>query len=83
MRYQDFWGVYHGKLGFLQEVNERQLYIRTSTETRTFQVAGGMLYGMNKKLATNTFKVYTQPDVVSLDLSSHGPMDAEPFLFLF
>jgi hypothetical protein len=56
--------VYHGKLGFLKAVDEKTLHVRTSTETRTFQVAGGVLYGMDKSMARRPFKVHTQPDNV-------------------
>lgn len=58
---QDFWSVYHGKLGFLQHVDERELYIRTSTETRTHQVAGGFLFGMDRSMLDRSFKIHTQP----------------------
>lgn len=46
---KDFYSVYgpHGPSPILsQGVNEKDLYIRTSTEDRTFQVAGGLLAGM-------------------------------------
>jgi hypothetical protein len=66
---QDFWDVYHKKLGLLNKVgegrDEDELYIRTSTETRTFQVAGGMLYGMDPSRGGNPFKVHNQPNTVS------------------
>ncbi|THH16964.1 hypothetical protein EW146_g3768 [Bondarzewia mesenterica] len=39
---KDFWGVYHDKLGFLESVNEHDIYIRTSVADRTFQVASGL-----------------------------------------
>ncbi|KZT03230.1 phosphoglycerate mutase-like protein [Laetiporus sulphureus 93-53] len=61
---QDFWAVYADKLGFLQTVNEHEIHIRTSTETRTFQVAGGLLVGMDREMATKTFPVTTQPSVI-------------------
>jgi hypothetical protein len=74
---KDFWGVYHDKLHFLTEVDEDQLYVRTSTETRTFQVAGGMLYGMDKRMAAKTFKVYTQPSVVRSFLLLPSSVEAD------
>lgn len=63
---QDFWNVYHTKLGFLEDINEEDIYIRTSTETRTHQVAGGLLYGMDPATAGRTFKIHTQPANVRL-----------------
>ncbi|KAI0920703.1 hypothetical protein AcV5_010377 [Taiwanofungus camphoratus] len=61
---KDFWSVYAHKLGFLQTINEDDIYVRTSTETRTFQVAGGLLTGMDPDMATKTFPVTTQPSVI-------------------
>ncbi|KAH9927379.1 phosphoglycerate mutase-like protein [Amylocystis lapponica] len=58
---KDFWSVYSDELGFLQTVNEDDIFIRTSTETRTFQVAGGLLAGMDSSMATRSFPVTTQP----------------------
>jgi hypothetical protein len=69
MRMQDLWAVYHGKLGFLKTVDERTIHVRTSTETRTFQVAGGLLYGMDRSIAHRPFKVHTQPDNVGIPSS--------------
>ncbi|KAI5999955.1 phosphoglycerate mutase-like protein [Pisolithus albus] len=61
---QDFWGVYHEKLGFLDHVNEKDIYIRTSTEPRTHQVAGAMLYGMDPDTAGKQWSVHMQPDII-------------------
>lgn len=61
---EDFWAVYAGELDFLQTVNEHDIFIRTSTETRTFQVAGGLLTGMDPAMATKTFPVTTQPSAI-------------------
>ncbi|THG96106.1 hypothetical protein EW145_g7840 [Phellinidium pouzarii] len=61
---QDFWSVYHDKVGFLQSVNPNDILVRTSTEPRTFQVAGGLLYGMDASTATKTWKVVTQPSTI-------------------
>lgn len=58
---QDFWSVYHDTLGFLPDVNPRDLYVRTSVADRTYQVAGGLLYGMDPAYAGEPFAVYTQP----------------------
>ncbi|KAH8115072.1 phosphoglycerate mutase-like protein [Phellopilus nigrolimitatus] len=59
---QDFWSVYHNKLGFLDSVNTGDILIRTSTEPRTFQVASGLLFGMDPATAYQTWPVTTQPD---------------------
>lgn len=72
-RAQDFWAVYAGELDFLQTVNEHDIFIRTSTETRTFQVAGGLLTGMDPAMATKTFPVTTQPSAVSNSLTRKLP----------
>ncbi|KAI0772316.1 phosphoglycerate mutase-like protein [Trametes elegans] len=61
---QDFWSVYSRELGFLKSVNERDIFIRTSTETRTFQVASGLLVGMDPRMATKSFPVTTQPSPI-------------------
>ncbi|PCH43274.1 phosphoglycerate mutase-like protein [Wolfiporia cocos MD-104 SS10] len=61
---EDLWAVYAEKLGFLTTINEYDIFIRTSTETRTFQVAGGLLQGMDPGMATKTFPVTTQPSVI-------------------
>lgn len=61
---QDFWGVYHEKLGFLDQVNEKDVYIRTSTEPRTHEVAGAMLYGMDPDTAGKQWSVHMQPDII-------------------
>lgn len=61
---QDFWSVYARKLGFLTSVNEKDMFVRTSVETRTMQVASGLLVGMDRSFATKTFPVTTQPSPV-------------------
>ncbi|KAI0659475.1 phosphoglycerate mutase-like protein [Cubamyces menziesii] len=61
---QDFWSVYHSELGYLKSVNEKDIFIRTSTETRTFQVASGLLVGMDSRMASKTFPVTTQPSPI-------------------
>ncbi|KAK7684387.1 hypothetical protein QCA50_012334 [Cerrena zonata] len=58
---KDFWSVYANKLGLLKSVNEKDIFVRTSTETRTFQVAGGMLEGMDPSSKGKQFPVVTQP----------------------
>ncbi len=66
---QDFWSVYGRKLGFLTSVNAKDIFIRTSTETRTFQVASGVLVGMDPAMAAKSFPVTTQPSPVSRALA--------------
>ncbi|KAI0673249.1 phosphoglycerate mutase-like protein [Trametes maxima] len=61
---QDFWSVYHHELGFLTSVDERDIFVRTSTETRTFQVASGLLVGMDPGMSSRTFPVTTQPSPI-------------------
>ncbi|KAH9929330.1 phosphoglycerate mutase-like protein [Fomitopsis serialis] len=61
---EDFWSVYAQKLGFLQSVNEDDIFIRTSVADRTYQVAGGLLTGMDPTMATKTFPVLTQPSAI-------------------
>ncbi|KIP12191.1 hypothetical protein PHLGIDRAFT_62597 [Phlebiopsis gigantea 11061_1 CR5-6] len=61
---KDFWSVYSGKIGFLNSVNEKDIFLRTSVETRTMQVASGLLVGMDKSMATKTFPVTTQPSPI-------------------
>ncbi|EKM52252.1 uncharacterized protein PHACADRAFT_176271 [Phanerochaete carnosa HHB-10118-sp] len=61
---QDFWSVYSQKLGFLQSVNEKDIFMRTSVETRTMQVASGLLVGFDPSMATKTFPVTTQPSPI-------------------
>ncbi|KAG6328496.1 hypothetical protein ID866_10593 [Astraeus odoratus] len=59
--FQDFWGVYHSKLGFLEDVSPEEIYVRTSNEARTHHVAGAMLYGMDPDTAGRHWPVHTQP----------------------
>ncbi|KAI0799747.1 phosphoglycerate mutase-like protein [Irpex lacteus] len=61
---QDYWAVYSKKLGFLKSVNEKDIFIRTSVETRTMQVASGILTGFDKSFASKTFPVTTQPSPI-------------------
>lgn len=63
--FQDFWSVYHDKLGFLANVNTEDIHVRTTTEVRTHQVAGGILFGMDPATAEIPWPVYTQPGSVS------------------
>ncbi|KAF9233181.1 phosphoglycerate mutase-like protein [Melanogaster broomeanus] len=69
---QDFWSVYHGKLGFLEHVNTEDIYIRTSTETRTHQVAGAILYGMDPSTIKQQWPVYTQPGNIDSLVPNYG-----------
>ena len=47
-------------------MDEKDIFIRTSTETRTFQVAGGVLVGMDPAMEGKQFPVTTQPAPVSV-----------------
>ncbi|KLO07369.1 phosphoglycerate mutase-like protein [Schizopora paradoxa] len=58
---KDFWSIYHDELGFLESVNTKDILMRTSTEDRTQQVAGGLLFGFDKTMATKTFPLHAQP----------------------
>ncbi|KAI6142938.1 histidine phosphatase superfamily [Pisolithus tinctorius] len=58
------WGVYHERLRFLEHVSEKEIYVRTSTEPRTQQVAGAMLYGMDPNTASKQWPMYIQPDII-------------------
>jgi hypothetical protein len=58
---QDFFSVYDKKLGFLTDISEKDIFIRTSTEQRTFQVAGAFLFGADVSMAKKSFPVVTQP----------------------
>ncbi|EJD04724.1 phosphoglycerate mutase-like protein [Fomitiporia mediterranea MF3/22] len=61
---QDFWSVYHTKLGFLENVDEADILVRTPTEPRTKEVAGGFLFGMDPRTAAKPWNVVTQPSVI-------------------
>ncbi|ETW79038.1 hypothetical protein HETIRDRAFT_323470 [Heterobasidion irregulare TC 32-1] len=61
---KDFWGVYHDKVGFLQMVDERDIYVRTSVADRTFQVASGFLFGMDPATVHKSWPVFTEPSVI-------------------
>ncbi|KAL4071479.1 histidine phosphatase superfamily [Scleroderma yunnanense] len=58
---QDFWGVYHNRLAFVERVCEEEIFVRTSGELRTQVVAGAMLYGMDPNTAKTSWRVHTQP----------------------
>ncbi|KIJ51212.1 hypothetical protein M422DRAFT_158528 [Sphaerobolus stellatus SS14] len=58
---KDFASVYINKLKFLKEVDQTEIYVRTSTEDRTYQVAGGMLFGMDPSVDGKAFKVHNEP----------------------
>ncbi|CAL1698559.1 unnamed protein product [Somion occarium] len=69
---KDFWSVYGQKLRLLHSVNEKDIFVRTSTATRTFQVAGGMLTGMDPALARQSFPVVTQPGTIDSIVPSYS-----------
>lgn len=58
--------MYHDKIGFLTSVNTRDILVRTSTEDRTQQVAGGLLFGMDPSTAGTSWPLHTQPENVLL-----------------
>ncbi|KAI0262811.1 phosphoglycerate mutase-like protein [Gloeopeniophorella convolvens] len=60
----DLWGVYHGKLGFLREVSQDEIWVRTSTEDRTMQTAGALLAAMDARIAGQRWPVHTQPSSI-------------------
>lgn len=70
---QDFWGVYHDKVGFLHTVDERDIYVRTSVADRTFQVASGFLFGMDLATVHKSWPVFTEPSVVRAFISTRIP----------
>ncbi|KAN0078177.1 Histidine phosphatase superfamily [Tylopilus felleus] len=59
---QDFWSVYHDTLRFLDVVDPRDIEFRTTTEVRTHQVAGAILYGMDPSTVGRRWPIYTQPE---------------------
>jgi len=69
---QDFASVYVHRLKFLKDVNPTDIWVRTSTEDRTYQVAGGLLYGVDASVDQKVFKVHNQPAAVNLN----GPVDS-------
>ena len=56
--------MYHDKVDFLPSVNTKDILVRTSTEDRTQQVAGGLLFGMDPETAKKSWPVFTQPSGV-------------------
>lgn len=58
---KDLWELYHHHLGFLRAVDPNEIWVRTSTEDRTMQVAGAMLAAMDPFIAGSPWPVYTQP----------------------
>ncbi|KAH7888873.1 phosphoglycerate mutase-like protein [Phlebopus sp. FC_14] len=58
---RDFWSVYHHKLNFLTRVNQGEIHVRATTEVRTHQVAGAILYGMDPSTRKERWPIRTQP----------------------
>ena len=58
--------MYAKKLKFLKTVNQKDIFIRSSTSTRVFEVAGGLLTGMQSSMVNKSFPVHTQPSNVSI-----------------
>ncbi|KAF8588877.1 phosphoglycerate mutase-like protein [Ramaria rubella] len=74
---KDFASVYIDKLGFLKNVNKDDIWVRTSTEDRTYQVAGGMLYGMDHSVDGQVFKVHNQPATIDSLVPSYSCPNAD------
>lgn len=74
---KDFAGVYSDKLKFLEEIDSSTVWVRTSTEDRTYQVAGGMLFGMNPNLSKQPFKVVTEPASIDSLVPSYSCPNAD------
>ncbi|KDQ07331.1 hypothetical protein BOTBODRAFT_167077 [Botryobasidium botryosum FD-172 SS1] len=74
---KDLWSVYGTKLNFLKSVDTKDIYIRTSNSDRTYQVSGGMLYGMDPGSAQTSFPVHTQPSNIDSLVPSYSCPAAE------
>ncbi|KAI0293662.1 phosphoglycerate mutase-like protein [Multifurca ochricompacta] len=63
---KDLWELYHDHLGFLSVVSPEEIWVRTSTEDRTMQVAGAMLAAMDPLRAARgqPWAVHTQPSSI-------------------
>ncbi|KAF8517913.1 phosphoglycerate mutase-like protein [Hysterangium stoloniferum] len=72
-----FAAVYMDKVRFLKAVDENDIWIRTSTEDRTYQVAGGWLYGMNPSLDNVPFKVHNEPASIDSLVPSYSCPNAD------
>ncbi|KAN0129956.1 phosphoglycerate mutase [Lactarius tabidus] len=59
---KDLWELYHTRLGFVGAPRSDEVWVRTSTEDRTMQVAGAMLGAMGA--GTWPWAVYTQPSSI-------------------
>jgi len=79
---KDLWELYHDKLGFLCAVNPAEIWVRTSTEDRTMQVAGAMLAAMDPDVAGKPWTVYTQPASVRLPGTPAFPLRPDDHLRL-
>ena len=62
---KDLWELYHDRLGLVGAVEPSEIWVRTSTEDRTMQVAGAMLAAMDPLVAGLPWPVYTEPASVS------------------
>lgn len=64
--------MYSSQLGLLESVND--IYIRTSNSDRTYQVTGGLLYGMDPSTAQSSvpFVVHTQPSNIDSLVPSYS-----------
>jgi len=72
---QDLWELYHDRLEFLTAVDPTEIWVRTSTEDRTLQVAGAMLAAMDPRASGKPWKVHTQPasvcNTVAVEPNTH------------
>ncbi|KAF8320479.1 phosphoglycerate mutase-like protein [Clavulina sp. PMI_390] len=68
---KDLWSVYGGAHGFIQSINHQDIYIRTSNSDRTYQVSGGLLFGMDPKFS-DSFQVFTQPSHIDSLVPSYS-----------
>ncbi|KAF8264862.1 histidine phosphatase superfamily [Lactarius quietus] len=60
---KDLWELYHARLGLVSAyVGPEEVWVRTSTEDRTMQVAGAMLGAMDA--GAGPWTVYTQPSSI-------------------
>lgn len=61
-------------------MNPNDIYVRTSTEDRTYEVAGGMLFGIDPAIEGKSFKVFTEPASVSTCFPPYPDMCQPPNL---
>ena len=62
MRFNRLWELYHGRLGLVEAPRSKEVWVRTSMEDHTMQIAGAMLGAMGT--VTWPWAVYTRPSSV-------------------